>query len=315
MASLRRGTPSASNSRIAGATRATMALISAEPANIRAFDIQVRRERGHFCLDTNRLLAVGKPAAGGSRRILLLRLSPRRGKGPLTAEEADQVRGWITDGTPDGLGLPFAPWTSRALRQRRRDLPGGRQHAGLSATLVRGHRSRVRSRAASTSPSPAGSPADRLRADAARPSTSGASCRRGSRKCPVGRIEQPVLPRVPYRLTRPDGRTGGERDARDRTRRARVALVAGARNGARRPRRAPPRARGGRGRGEPDAARRRAACGPRSAGPGPPAGPARGRAVAVGRPGAPAAVRPRRASRLGRPSRAPPAGARPPARR
>src|SRR3954449_3320489 len=35
-----------------------------------------------------------------------------------------------------------------------------------------------------------------------------------------------------------DGRTGGERDARDRTRRARVALVAGARNGARRPRRA-----------------------------------------------------------------------------
>src|SRR3954447_958559 len=94
MASLRRGTPSASNSRIAGATRATMALISAEPANIRAFDIQVRRERGHFCLDTNRLLAVGKPTAGGSRRILPLRLSPRRGKGLLAAEEADQVRGW-----------------------------------------------------------------------------------------------------------------------------------------------------------------------------------------------------------------------------
>ena len=49
--------------------------------------------------------------------------------------------------------------------------------------------------------------------------------------------------------------------------------------------------------------------------PGPPAGPARGRAVAVGRPGAPAAVRPWRASRLGRPSRARPAVARPPARR
>src|SRR3954471_24760390 len=227
MASLRRGTPSASNSRIAGATRATVALISAEPANIWAFDIQVQRETEHFRLDTNRLLAVGKPAAGGSRRILLLRLSPRRGKGLLAAEEADQVRGWIADGTPDGLGLPFAPWTGRALHQRRRDLPGGRRHAGLAATLVRGHRSRVRSRAASTPPSPAGSPADRLRADAARPSTAGASRRRGSRKCPVGRIKYPVLPRVPYRLTRPDGRTGGERDARDRTRRARVALVAG----------------------------------------------------------------------------------------
>ena len=100
-------------------------------------------------------------------------------------------------------------------------------------------------------PSPAGSPADRLRADAARPSTSAASCRRGSRKCPVGRIKYPVLPRVPYRLTRPDGRTGGERDARDRTRRARVAPVAGARNGARRPRRALARSRGGEGAASP----------------------------------------------------------------
>ena len=45
----------------------------AEPANIRAFDIQVQRETAHFRLDTNRLLAVGKPAAGGSRRLLLLR--------------------------------------------------------------------------------------------------------------------------------------------------------------------------------------------------------------------------------------------------
>jgi transposase len=45
------------------------------------------------------------------------RVSPRRGKGLLTAEEAGQVRGWIADGTPDGLGLPFALWTSRAVRE------------------------------------------------------------------------------------------------------------------------------------------------------------------------------------------------------
>ncbi len=45
------------------------------------------------------------------------RVSPRRGKGLLTAEEADQIRGWLAEGTPDGLGLPFALWTSRAVRE------------------------------------------------------------------------------------------------------------------------------------------------------------------------------------------------------
>ena len=44
------------------------------------------------------------------------RVSPRRGKGLLTAEEAGQVRGWIRDRTPDQLKLPFALWTSRAVR-------------------------------------------------------------------------------------------------------------------------------------------------------------------------------------------------------
>ena len=44
------------------------------------------------------------------------RVSPRRGKGLLTAEEAGQVQGWITDRTPDQLKLPFALWTSRAVR-------------------------------------------------------------------------------------------------------------------------------------------------------------------------------------------------------
>jgi transposase len=44
------------------------------------------------------------------------RVSPRRGKGLLTADEASKVRGWIADKTPDQLKLPFALWTSRAVR-------------------------------------------------------------------------------------------------------------------------------------------------------------------------------------------------------
>ena len=45
------------------------------------------------------------------------RVSPRRGKGLLTAEEAGKVRGWIADRTPDQLELPFALWTCRAVRE------------------------------------------------------------------------------------------------------------------------------------------------------------------------------------------------------
>jgi transposase len=45
------------------------------------------------------------------------RVSPRRGKGRLTAEEARQVRAWIIEQTPDQLELPFALWTSRAVRE------------------------------------------------------------------------------------------------------------------------------------------------------------------------------------------------------
>lgn len=44
------------------------------------------------------------------------RVSPRRGKGRLTEAEARQARGWITDKTPEQLKLPFALWTSRAVR-------------------------------------------------------------------------------------------------------------------------------------------------------------------------------------------------------
>jgi transposase len=45
------------------------------------------------------------------------RVSGRKGKGALTAEEARQVRRWIVDKTPDQLKLPFALWTSRAVRE------------------------------------------------------------------------------------------------------------------------------------------------------------------------------------------------------
>jgi transposase len=45
------------------------------------------------------------------------RVSPRRGKGRLTGDEARRVRAWIAEGTPDRLGLPFALWTARAVRE------------------------------------------------------------------------------------------------------------------------------------------------------------------------------------------------------
>jgi transposase len=44
-------------------------------------------------------------------------VSPRRGKGLLTGAEVRQVRAWIAEETPDQLGLPFALWTSRAVRE------------------------------------------------------------------------------------------------------------------------------------------------------------------------------------------------------
>jgi transposase len=45
------------------------------------------------------------------------RVSPRRGKGLLSEAEVRQVQGWITDKTPDQLKLPWALWTSRAVRE------------------------------------------------------------------------------------------------------------------------------------------------------------------------------------------------------
>ena len=51
---------------------------------------------------------------GGDGLLDGRRVSPRRGKGILSAEEAGQVRAWIVGQAPDRLGLPFALWTSRA---------------------------------------------------------------------------------------------------------------------------------------------------------------------------------------------------------
>ena len=45
------------------------------------------------------------------------RVSPRRGKGLLTDAEVRQVWAWVAEETPDQLGLPFALWTSRAVRE------------------------------------------------------------------------------------------------------------------------------------------------------------------------------------------------------
>jgi transposase len=45
------------------------------------------------------------------------RVAPRRGEGLLTADEAAQIGRWLTGRTPDRLGLPFALWTGRAVRE------------------------------------------------------------------------------------------------------------------------------------------------------------------------------------------------------
>ena len=59
-----------------------------------------------------RYRAQGKQGVLDGRRV-----SPRRGKGALSAEEAQQARAWIVEQTPDQLDLPFGLWTSRAVRE------------------------------------------------------------------------------------------------------------------------------------------------------------------------------------------------------
>ena len=45
------------------------------------------------------------------------RVSGRKGQGALTADQARQLRRWIAEKTPYQLKLPFALWTSRAVRE------------------------------------------------------------------------------------------------------------------------------------------------------------------------------------------------------
>jgi transposase len=71
--------------------------------------VGVRRQTVNIWL--KRYRAQGEEGVLDGRRV-----SPRRGKGLLTADEAGKVRGWIADKTPDQLKLPFALWTSRAVR-------------------------------------------------------------------------------------------------------------------------------------------------------------------------------------------------------
>lgn len=54
---------------------------------------------------------------GGEGLLDGRRVSPRRGKGRLSAEEAGQIRAWVVEQAPDQLGLPFGLWTSRAVRE------------------------------------------------------------------------------------------------------------------------------------------------------------------------------------------------------
>ena len=54
---------------------------------------------------------------GGEGLLDGRRVSPRRGKGRLSAEEAGQIRAWVVEQVPNQLGLPFGLWTSRAVRE------------------------------------------------------------------------------------------------------------------------------------------------------------------------------------------------------
>ena len=57
-------------------------------------------------------------AEGGEEALLDgRRVSPRKGKGLLTASEAKRVRGWIRDKCPDQLKLPYVLWTTGVVRE------------------------------------------------------------------------------------------------------------------------------------------------------------------------------------------------------
>jgi len=54
----------------------------------------------------------GEPALLDGRRV-----SPRKGKGKLTAAEAKRVQGWITDKCPEQLKLPYVLWTAGVVQE------------------------------------------------------------------------------------------------------------------------------------------------------------------------------------------------------
>lgn len=62
------------------------------------------------------------------------RVSPRKGKGLLTASEAQRVRGWITDKCPDQLKLPYVLWTAGIVQELIRRRLG--KNLGLSTVQL-----------------------------------------------------------------------------------------------------------------------------------------------------------------------------------
>ena len=54
----------------------------------------------------------GEPALLDGRRV-----SPRKGKGKLTAAEAKRVQGWIRDKCPEQLKLPYVLWTAGIVQE------------------------------------------------------------------------------------------------------------------------------------------------------------------------------------------------------
>ena len=74
-------------------------------------------------------------ASDGEKALLdRRRISPRKGKGLLTAAEARRVQGWIKDKCPEQLKLPYALWTAGVVRELIRRRLG--KHLGLSTVQL-----------------------------------------------------------------------------------------------------------------------------------------------------------------------------------
>src|SRR5271166_39485 len=73
-------------------------------------------------------------ASDGEKALLDRRISPRKGKGLLTAAEARRVQGWIKDKCPEQLKLPYALWTAGVVRELIRRRLG--KHLGLSTVQL-----------------------------------------------------------------------------------------------------------------------------------------------------------------------------------